>query len=67
MNPVNLEMIFNEPGFNIIKAVKNKQVFLIDENIVSRPVPRLYQGMVAIGQILYPDIFGHFPAEKDEP
>lgn len=67
MNPVSKEMILNEPGFHIIKAVKNKQIFLIDENIVSRPVPRLYQGMVAIGQILYPDIFGHFPAEKDEP
>ncbi len=67
MNPVSKDQIFNEPGFHIIKAVKNKQVFLIDEDIVSRPSPRLYQGIVAIGQILYPDIFNQIPAEKDKP
>ncbi|MBA3008651.1 MAG: ABC transporter substrate-binding protein [Proteobacteria bacterium] len=57
MNPIQEEQILNEPGFHIIKAIKNKQVFLIDENIVSRPVPRLYLGMVTIGTLLYPDIF----------
>ncbi len=57
MNSVSIEEIKNEPGFNIIKAVKNNQVYLIDENIISRPVPRLYQGMVTVGRILYPDIF----------
>jgi len=65
MNPVKKEQIINEPGFKIIKAVKNKQVFLIDENIVSRPVPRLYRGMVTIGKLLYPDIFSQIRLEKD--
>jgi len=57
MNAVNIEIIKQEPGFNVIKAIKNNQVYLIDENIVSRPVPRLYKGIVTIGAILYPDIF----------
>jgi len=57
MNSVSLEEIKNEPGFNIIKAIKNNQAYLIDENIIFRPVPRLYQGMVTVGRILYPDIF----------
>lgn len=57
MNSVSIEMIKNEPGFNIIKAIKDNQIYLIDENIISRPVPRLYQGMVTVGRILYPDIF----------
>jgi iron complex transport system substrate-binding protein len=57
MNSVSIETIKNEPGFNIIKAVKDNQIYLIDENIISRPVPRLYQGMVTVGKILYPDIF----------
>lgn len=57
MNSVSIETIKNEPGFNIIKAIKNNQIYLIDENIISRPVPRLYQGMVTVGRILYPDIF----------
>jgi len=65
MNPVGKEQIINEPGFKIIKAIKNNQVFLIDENIVSRPVPRLYTGIVTIGKLLYPDIFSQLSIEKD--
>ncbi len=57
MNPVSIEQILNEPGFHVLKAIKNDQVFLIDENIVSRPVPRLFEGIMAIGKRLYPDIF----------
>lgn len=63
MNPVNIQQILDEPGFHIIKAVQTKQVFLIDENIVSRPVPRLYQGIVTIGKLLYPDIFASIEKE----
>jgi iron complex transport system substrate-binding protein len=66
MNPVHKEQIINEPGFKIIKAIKNNQVFLIDENIVSRPVPRLYRGIVTLGTLLYPDIFSQIRLEKDE-
>ena len=57
MNPVRRTDILNEPGFQIIKAVKNDQVYLIDEGMVSRPVPRLYLGILTIGRMLYPDIF----------
>lgn len=57
MNPVTITDILNEPGFQIIKAVKNRQVFLIDEGIVSRPVFRLLDGIYAIGNILYPELF----------
>jgi iron complex transport system substrate-binding protein len=65
MNPVRKEQIIDEPGFKIIKAVKNDQVFLIDENIVSRPVPRLSEGIVTIGKFLYPDIFSQLTIGKD--
>ncbi len=57
MNPVSIEQIVTEPGFHIIKAVADSRVYLVDENIVSRPVPRLLQGILAIGDLLYPDIF----------
>ena len=57
MNAVSIEQIKKEPGFDVIKAIKNDQIYLIDENIVSRPVPRLYEGIVSIGTLLYPDIF----------
>jgi len=58
MNQTSLAIIRNEPGFNVIKAVKTNQVFLIDETIVSRPGFRLLQGIKTIGEILYPELFG---------
>ncbi|MCF6247174.1 MAG: ABC transporter substrate-binding protein [Desulfobacula sp.] len=57
MNAVTIDQIKKEPGFKVIKAVKSNQIYLIDEDIVSRPVPRLYKGVITIGRLLYPDIF----------
>ena len=54
MNPVTLEAIMTEPGFSVIKAVRENQVYLIDEAIVSRPGPRLIEGILRIEAILYP-------------
>lgn len=56
MNPVSVEIIKKEPGFHAIKAVKNNQVYMIDELIVSRPGMRLIEGIERISKILYPDI-----------
>lgn len=60
MNNISIEQIKQEPGFKIIKAVKNNQVYLIEENIISRPVPGLYKGILMIGSALYPDVFKQF-------
>ncbi|MEE8540506.1 MAG: ABC transporter substrate-binding protein [Desulfobacterales bacterium] len=57
MNRPTKALIRNEPGFRIIKAIREDQIFLIDEMIVSRPTMRLIKGIFTIGQILYPTIF----------
>jgi iron complex transport system substrate-binding protein len=57
MNRPTVSMIKSEPGFNAIKAVNNSQIFIIDEQIVSRPTLRLLEGIHEIGKILYPDVF----------
>ena len=57
MNRPTVAMIKNESGFNAIKAVYDDQIFIIDEQIVSRPTLRLLEGIYEIGKILYPDIF----------
>ena len=54
MNQVSKEIIHNEPGFQVIKAVKNKQVFLVEEKIVSRPTLGLLEGIKTVFNILYP-------------
>ena len=57
MNSSTVEMIRNEPGFSVIKAVREGEIYLVDEKLVSRPTMRLLSGMIRIGEILYPDIF----------
>ncbi len=54
MNPVTVDMIKNEPGFQVIKAVREDQVFLVDEKLVSRPTPGLLEGITTLYNILYP-------------
>jgi iron complex transport system substrate-binding protein len=57
MNPVTVEMIKEEPGFGAIKAVRNDRVYLVDEKLVSRPTPKLIEGMYLIHRLLYPKNF----------
>lgn len=54
MNRVTLDQLYNEPGFQLISAIRNKAVFLIEEEIVSRPTMRLLQGIEYIQSLLYP-------------
>jgi len=56
MNPVTVDMIKNEPGFQVIKAVRNNQVFLVDEKLVSRPTMGLIEGISLVFELLYPKI-----------
>ena len=44
-------------GWQSIKAIQENQVFTIDENIISRPGPRLVDGLETLAKLLYPEIF----------
>ncbi len=57
MNDAGVDTIRSEPGFQIIKAVKEGKIYLVNENLVSRPTPRLIQGVTMIGKALYPELF----------
>jgi iron complex transport system substrate-binding protein len=57
MNRISRDIIKNEPGFQIIKAVQNDRILIVDEKIVSRPGMRLLYGISEIGTYLYPDLF----------
>jgi len=56
MNAVTVEMIKQEPGFQVIKAIKNNQVFLVDEKLVSRPTLGLLDGITTVFELLYPNL-----------
>ena len=50
------EMVAERPGWDSIAAVQNDAVYPIDDNLTSRPGPRLVEGLKAIVEILHPDI-----------
>ena len=62
MNHINVRRIVEEGGFGAIKAVRNGQVYIIDEKIVSRPTPRLLDGIYEIGGFFYPRVFNDVSA-----
>ena len=57
MNRPTKAIIKAEPGFGLIRAVSQDQIFFIDEKLVSRPTMRLLTGICNIGRLLYPDLF----------
>jgi iron complex transport system substrate-binding protein len=54
MNRIEKTMILEEPGFRVIKAIRDNRVQLIDEKLVSRPTMRLLLGIEQLNSILYP-------------
>jgi iron complex transport system substrate-binding protein len=53
MNQVSKEMITMEPGFQAIKAVREGRIYLVDEELVSRPTMRLLEGVRKVRDLLY--------------
>ncbi len=45
------------PGWSAINAVKKNQVFPIDDNLVSRPGPRIADGLEAAAKLIHPELF----------
>lgn len=50
--------ITGRPGFSSLSAVAENRVYLLDDNLVSRPGPRVAEGLLQIAQALHPDAFG---------
>ncbi len=54
MNPIGIEEIRNETGFNAIKAIRQNRIIMIEEYLVSRPTMRLLEGIRKLHAGLYP-------------
>jgi iron complex transport system substrate-binding protein len=44
-------------GWGSLLAVKNKQVYPFDDNLVSRPGPRLVDGLETLAKLIHPELF----------
>lgn len=54
MNEVEISDIMRSPAASRIKAVRDRNVFLVDEHLVSRPTMRLLQGIDTVHKLLHP-------------
>jgi iron complex transport system substrate-binding protein len=44
-------------GWKDMKAIKNSAIFPFDDNLLSRPGPRLVDGLEALAKLLHPELF----------
>ncbi len=51
------EQVAARPGWGVINAVKNQRVLEFNDDLVSRPGPRMIQGLEELAKILHPDLF----------
>ncbi len=47
--------VAGRPGWSQIKAVKDNNIYPFDDNLVSRPSPRLIDGLEQLAKILHPE------------
>jgi iron complex transport system substrate-binding protein len=53
-----IEQVVARPGWSGIPAVRDRAIYPIDDDLVSRPGPRLVLGFEAYAKIIHPELFG---------
>jgi iron complex transport system substrate-binding protein len=52
-----VELVTQRIGWDSLTAVKNQAIFAFDDNLVSRPGPRLVDGLEQLAGIIHPEVF----------
>ncbi|MFO7815444.1 MAG: cobalamin-binding protein [Halanaerobiales bacterium] len=63
---VSKEQIKNRDQYQSISAIKNDRVYLIDEDIVNRPSPRLVKGLELMTKAVFPELSEEVDEIMDE-
>lgn len=51
------ELVAQRPGWDKLKAVRENAVYTFDDNLVSRPGPRIVEGLEALARLIHPELF----------
>lgn len=54
---VTAESVRERPGWEVITAVKEGTICDIDDDLISRPGPRIVDGLEAVAKIIHPELF----------
>lgn len=52
-----LDQIKARPGWSNVPAIKNNDLYLMDGDLVSRPGPRIVQGLEELASAIHPELF----------
>jgi iron complex transport system substrate-binding protein len=47
----------SRPGFSNLTAVKDGHVYVIDDNLIARPGPRLAEGLQQLAKMIHPEVY----------
>jgi iron complex transport system substrate-binding protein len=54
---VTAESVATRPGWDALAAVQEGKIFPFDDNLISRPGPRLVDGLEELAKLLHPELF----------
>ena len=57
MTSTSVEDIITRIGWDSLDAIKNDEIFTIDDNIISRPGPRMVNALERLAEIIHPELF----------
>lgn len=55
---VSPDEVAKRPGFEALSAVKSGRIVLVDSDLITRPGPRLLEGLQALAEGLHPEVVG---------
>ena len=62
---VNPKVILKRPGIEHMEAIKNKQMYILEEPLFCRPSPRLLLGLNKLANLLHPELYPSFIENND--
>ncbi|WP_374723909.1 cobalamin-binding protein [Calidifontibacillus erzurumensis] len=62
---INPNLILNRPHADQIKAIRDKELYILEEPLFCRPSPRLLVGLQKLGSLLHPQLYPPFDEQKD--
>jgi iron complex transport system substrate-binding protein len=51
------DAILQDARFSSVKAVQEKRVYVVPDNLVVRPGPRVTQGLLLVAKAIHPELF----------
>jgi iron complex transport system substrate-binding protein len=54
---VTLESVRSRPGWDQSKAIQDGSMYVFDDNLVSRPGPRMIDGLEGLARLFHPELF----------